>query len=146
MSVYKVPVLGHIQKTKTGDSQLLISSSSHILQFFHSSILTFSPPSCKLRTHSKAVKPMKLIPLFIFLFACSGSSEKVSDPLAMFPLNDEWEFLSGLGRDRIIMLLKRTEENKFTYRIELVKDYYGLPLDYGTVSLKQIEKDSSFSF
>ena len=91
---------------------------------------------------------MKRIPIVFFLFACScsGSSEKVSDPLAIFPLNDEWEFLSGLGKDRIIMLLKRTEENKFTYRIELMKDYYGMPLDYGTLSLKQIEKDSSFSF
>src|SRR5688572_11432749 len=91
---------------------------------------------------------MKPIPFIIFLIACSGSgsSEKVSDPLAAFPLNSEWEFLSGLGKDRIIMMLKRTEENKFTYRIELMKDYYGLPLDYGTVSLEQIEKDSSFSF
>src|SRR5688572_19201605 len=91
---------------------------------------------------------MKPIPFIIFLVACScsGPSEKVSDPLAAFPLNTEWEFLSGLGKDRIIMLLKRTEENKFTYRIELMKDYYGMPLDYGTVSLKQMEKDSSFSF
>jgi hypothetical protein len=89
---------------------------------------------------------MKHIPFIIFLLACSGSSEKVSDPLPSFPLNTEWEFLSGLGKDRIIMLLKRTEENKFTYRIELMKDYYGLPLDYGTVSLEHIEKDSSFSF
>jgi hypothetical protein len=91
---------------------------------------------------------MKHIPIIIFLIACSGSgpSEKVSDPLATFPLNTEWEFLSGLGKDRIIMMLKRTEENKFTYRIELMKDYYGLPLDYGTVSLKQIEKDSALSF
>ena len=89
---------------------------------------------------------MKHIPFIIFLLACSGSSEKVSDPLQAFPLNTECEFLSGLGKDRIIMLLKRTEENKFTYRIELMKDYYGLPLDYGTVSLEPIEKDSSFSF
>lgn len=89
---------------------------------------------------------MKYIPFIIFLIACSGPSDKVSDPLAAFPLNTEWEFLSGLGKDRIIMQLKRTEENKFTYRIELMKGYYGLPLDYGTVSLKQIEKDSSFSF
>jgi hypothetical protein len=91
---------------------------------------------------------MKGIPYFIFLFVCSCtvSSEKVSDPLAMFPVNDEWEFLSSLGKDGIIMLLKRTEENKFTYRIEFMKNYYGLPLDYGTVSLKQIEKDSSLSF
>ena len=91
---------------------------------------------------------MKHFQLIIFLLtcSCSGSSEKASDPLTMFPLNDEWEFLGGLGKDRIIMLLKRTEENKFTYRIELMKDYYGMPLDYGTVSLKQMEKDSSFSF
>ena len=71
---------------------------------------------------------MKHIPFIIFLIACcSGPSDQVSDPLAAFPLNAEWEFLSGLGKDRIIMLLKRTEENKFTYRIELMKDYYGFP-------------------
>jgi hypothetical protein len=91
---------------------------------------------------------MKHFHFIILLLACScsGSSENVSDPLAMFPLNDEWQFQSGHGKDGIIMLLKRTEENKFTYRIELMKDYYGMPFDYGAVSLKQMEKDSSLSF
>ena len=91
---------------------------------------------------------MKRVLLIILSFACScsGSSEKASDPLEMFPLNAEWEFISGLGKDRIIMMLKRTEENKFTYRIELMKNYYGLPLDYGSLSLTQMEADSSFNF
>lgn len=89
---------------------------------------------------------MKRLLLLIFLFACSGSSEKSTDPLAMFPLNAEWEFISGLGKDRIIMMLKRTEENKFTYRIELMKNYFGLPLDYGSLRLEQMEPDSSLDF
>lgn len=86
------------------------------------------------------------IAILIFTCSCSGGYKESSDPLAMFPVNEEWEFISGLGKDRIIMMLKRTEENKFTYRIELMKNYYGLPLDYGSVSLAQIEKDSSFNF
>lgn len=61
-------------------------------------------------------------------------------------MNKDYEFLSGLGTDRIIMMLNRTNENEFKYRIELLRNYYGLPLDYGTVTLTQIESDSSLRF
>jgi hypothetical protein len=91
---------------------------------------------------------VKHILLLILLAGCSGSgsSNKSSDSLAGFQLNKDYEFLSGLGKDRIIMILKRTSENKFNYQIELMRDYYGLPLDFGTVALTQIGSDSSFSF
>src|SRR5690349_7095962 len=91
---------------------------------------------------------MKRVLLIILSFACScsGPTEKSTDPLTKFPVNSEWEFISGLGKDRIIMMLRGTEENKFTYRIELMKNYYGLPLDYGSLTLAQMEPDSSFNF
>jgi hypothetical protein len=91
------------------------------------------------------IKPITIV-IFLFMCSCSRPPETSHDPLPTFPLNTEWEFISGLGKDRIIMMLKRTEENKFTYRIELMRNYYGLPLDYGAVTLKQVEQDSSFSF
>ena len=81
------------------------------------------------------------------LYACTKSaSEKVSDPLAIFPMDKEWEFISSMDKDRIIIQIKRTESNKLTYRIELLRNYYGLPLDYGTLVLTDIASDSTFNF
>ena len=89
---------------------------------------------------------MKFIAILFFLMTCchSRSVEKESDPFPTFQLNKEYEYLSGLGPDRIIMMLKRTKKEQFTYRIELMKNYYGFPLDYGTVTLNGMEQDSSF--
>jgi hypothetical protein len=90
---------------------------------------------------------MKYSAILIFLVACSQSTsrEKESDLFATFSLNQEYEYLSGLGPDRIIMKLTRTEKDKFSYRIELMRNYFGLPLDHGTVTLKGIEQDTLFN-
>jgi len=89
---------------------------------------------------------MKHIVLLVFVCACSaGGSEKRSEPLAMFKLNKEYEYLSGLGADRIIMKLTKTDDHQFKYRIELMKNYNGLPLDYGTVTIKQVDQDSTIN-
>ena len=87
------------------------------------------------------------IPYTAILFTCGRTqSEDVADPLVMFELSKEYEYLSGLGADRIIMMITRTEKDKFNYRIELMKNYYGLPLDQGTVTLTHIEQDSTMNF
>jgi hypothetical protein len=81
------------------------------------------------------------------LYGCAGSgSKKESDLMVIFPLNTEWEFISSKDSDRIIMLIKRTEKNKLTYRIELLRNYFGLPLDYGTLVLNNVDNDSTFNF
>lgn len=89
---------------------------------------------------------MKHIILLVFMFACSaGGSEKRSEPLAIFELNKEYEYLSGLGADRIIMKLTKTDDHQLKYSIELMKNYYGLPLDYGTVTIKRVDQDSTIN-
>ena len=89
---------------------------------------------------------MKYIILLIFTIGFSAcGSEKKSTTVEMFELNKEYEYLSGLGADRIIMKLTRTNDEQFNYRIELMKNYYGLPLDYGTVIIKHVDQDSAIN-
>lgn len=89
---------------------------------------------------------MKHVLLLVFISACSaGGSEKRSDPLAMFELNKKYEYLSGMGANRIIMILTKTNDHQFKYQIELLRNYYGLPLDYGTVTIKQVDPDSTIN-
>jgi hypothetical protein len=88
-----------------------------------------------------------VLPVVTLLYSCGRpTSEKISDPLAIFPLNTEWEFISSKDKDRIIVLIKRTDDNKLTYRIELLRNYYGLPLDQGILVLNDAGNDSTFNF
>lgn len=81
--------------------------------------------------------------LFVVLFgACTPASERISDSLEMFPLNREFEFVGGQNQDRIILVVKRTDEEKFSYRVEILRNYLGLPLDNGTLGLDKVENDT----
>ncbi len=85
--------------------------------------------------------------IVILLYSCTKPPhERVSDPLTIFPMNTEWEFISSKANDRIIILIKRTDDSKLSYRIELLRNYYGLPLDYGTLVLTEVASDSIFNF
>jgi hypothetical protein len=93
------------------------------------------------------VKIAYALSIVILLCSCAKPApEKVSDPLSIFPMDTEWEFISSKDNDRIIVQIKRTEGNKLTYRIELLRNYYGLPLDYGTLVLTDVASDSTFNF
>ena len=78
----------------------------------------------------------------LLLFSCRSAPEKVSDPLEMFPLNSEWQFVGSQNQDGIILLLKRTEQNKLSYRVEVMKNYLGLPLENGTITLNDAGNDT----
>ena len=83
--------------------------------------------------------------LLVILLLCSctpTTSEKVGDSLEMLPLNKEWEFVGAQDQDRIILLLKRIDQTKLSYRIELVKNYIGLPLENGAILLDNVNSDT----
>ena len=93
------------------------------------------------------VRFKSLLPFLVLLYSCAGTtSEKVYDPLAMFPMNDQWEFISSKDNNRIAVLIKRTDDTKFTYRIELLRNWFGLPLDNGILTFKKMDSDSTFTF
>jgi len=89
------------------------------------------------------VKIPYVLPVALLLYSCSRpASEKVSNPLEIFPLNKEWEFVGAHDQDRIILVIKRIDQNKLSYTVELVKNYVGLPLDNGTITFDEVNRDT----
>jgi hypothetical protein len=74
------------------------------------------------------------------------ANAKKVDSLARFRANDPMTFVGINEKDQIAFLLTKDTTDIFTYRIELLRKWKGLPHDYGELHLKQIESDSTYVF
>lgn len=106
---------------------------------------------------------MRVTGLILFVLVISSCARKTDDKfsslnsidstkvngvdfLAMFPANDWKTFVGTNGKDQMAILLRRDTMNVFNYRIELLRKWKGLPLDYGELEFKRIESDSAYVF
>ncbi len=76
----------------------------------------------------------------------TGGNETTQDSLALFPQGSWIKFVGTNMNDQIALLFKRDTTNTFKYRIELLRKWKGLPLDYGVLKLEKIEADSIYVF
>ena len=93
-----------------------------------------------------------LLILILIIGACNKKiddnaiSKTSQDSLAMFPLDSWIKFVSVNANDQVALLFKRDTSNTFEYRIELLRKWKALPLDYGLLQLQKIGADSIYVF
>jgi len=93
-----------------------------------------------------------LLFLLLIIGACNKKTddkkliETSQDSLAMFPLGTWMKFVNINANDQIALVFKRDTLTTFTYRIELLRKWKGLPLDHGVLQLQKIEADSIYIF